>query len=120
MADIKDYPKSLVERQFTKLQKHLLMAYKEEEDGEAFSGTIRPEVMEIVTKNTPIGEILDEEGFSLIIIAIVSELHEWVMDSLDGIEEDLLKLFLIDFVQQIIANTFTVSPSDPPFDPMYG
>ena len=60
MSDIKDYPKSLVERQFTKLQKHLLMDYKEEDD-DAFSGTIRPEVMKIVQKNTPIGEILDEK-----------------------------------------------------------
>ena len=119
MSDIKDYPKSLVERQFTKLQKHLLMDYKEEDD-EAFSGTIRPEVMEIVTKNTPIGEIMDEEGFSLIIVNIIDELHEWVMDSLDGIDSDLLKLFLVDFVQQIISSTFTVSPSEAPFDPMYG
>jgi hypothetical protein len=42
------------------------------------------------------------------------------MDTLDGIDSELLKLFLIDFVQQVINNTFTVSPSDPPFDPMYG
>ena len=42
------------------------------------------------------------------------------MDSLDGIDSDLLKLFLVDFVQQIISSTFTVSPSEAPFDPMYG
>lgn len=119
MSDIKDYPKSLVERQFTKLQKHLLADYKEEDD-DAFSGTIRPEVMEIVQKNTPIGEILDEKAFSLIIVNIIDDLHKWVMDTLDGIDSDLLKLFLIDFVQQVVNNTFTVSPSDPPFDPMYG
>ena len=119
MADIKDYPKSLVDRQFTKLQKHLLIDYKEEDSGDAFSGTIRPEVMEIVTKNTPIGEIMDEERFSQIIVSIVAQLHDWVTETLDGIDSDLLKLFLIDFVQQIIANRFTVSPSEAPFDPSY-
>jgi|TARA_E500000331_G_scaffold122272_1_gene119742 hypothetical protein len=119
MSDIKDYPKSMVERQFTKLQKHLLTDYKEEDD-EAFSGTIRTEVMEIVQKNTPIGKILDEEGFALIVVKIIEDLHDWVMETLDGIDSDLLKLFLVDFVQQVIHNTFTVSPSDPPFDPMYG
>ena len=63
---------------------------------------------------------LDEKAFSLIIVKIIDDLHEWVMDTLDGIDSELLKLFLIDFVQQVINNTFTVSPSDPPFDPMYG
>ena len=118
MADIKDYPKSLVERQFTKLQKHLLLEYNEEEEG--FSGTIKPEVMKIVTGNTPIGEILDEDRFTSVIANIIEALHEWVMDTLSGIEEDLLTLFLIDFVQQVVASTFTVSPSEAPFDPMYG
>ena len=84
--------------------------YKEEDD-EAFSGTIRPEVMEIVQKNTPIGKILDEEGFALIVVKIIEDLHDWVMETLDGIDGDLLKLFLVDFVQQVIHNTFTVSPS---------
>ncbi len=117
MADLKDYPKSLAERQFTKLQKHLLLEYNEEEEG--FSGTIKPEVMQIVTSNTPIGEILDEERFSLIIEQIIEALHIWVMDTLSGIDEELLTLFLIDFVQQVISSTFTVSPSEAPFDPSY-
>jgi len=95
------------------------MDYQEEDDN-AFSGTIRPEVMEIVQKNTPIGQILDEESFSLVIVKIIEDLHDWVMETLEGVDGELLKLFLIDFVQQVINNTFTVSPSDPPFDPMYG
>ena len=62
MSDIKDYPKSLVERQFTKLQKHLLTDYKEEDD-DAISGTIRHEVMKIVQNNKPMGEILEDKAF---------------------------------------------------------
>ena len=75
--------------------------------------------MDIVTSNTPIGEIIDEERFSLVMADIIEALHIWVMDTISGIDAELLTLFLIDFVQQVVATTFTVSPSDAPFDPSY-
>jgi hypothetical protein len=118
--DLSDYPKSVVERQLTKLQKHFLQDYLEQDDDEnSYVGTVKPEVMEIVKNHTPLGEILDEDGFSLIIGAIITELKKWVEDTLEGIDANILHIFLIDFVHQLIQSTFTISPSPPPFDPSY-
>ena len=118
--DISDYPKSVVERQLTKLQKHFLEDYTEnEEDEGSYLGTVKSEVMEIVKNFTPVGEILDEEGFAHIIVAIIEELKSWVEETLEGIDANILHIFLVDFVQQLIQSTFTISPSPPPFDPSY-
>lgn len=118
--DISDYPKSVVERQLTKLQKHFLEDYAENDDDEkSYVGTVKPEVMDIVKNSTPLGEILDEETFSEIIGVIINELKKWVEDTLEGIDANILHIFLVDFVHQLIQTTFTILPSPPPFDPSY-
>ena len=119
IMDLSDFPKSVVERQLTKLQKHLLINYEEAGEDGTYGGEVRSEVMEIVQKNTPVGEILDEETFSKVIMNIISELTEWINETLEGIDNQILQVFVVDFVQQVIQTTFTVSPSDPPFDPSY-
>jgi len=119
IMDLSDFPKSVVERQLTKLQKHLLLDYEEVGEDGTYGGEVRPEIMEIVQRNTPVGEILDEETFSSIILTIINEVSEWISTTLEGIDKQILQVFVVDFVQQIIQTTFTVSPSDPPFDPSY-
>ena len=90
--DLNDYPKSVVERQLTKLQKHFLQDYSEDVEGDgSYIGTVKPEVMEIVKNTTPLGEIMDEEKFSHIIGVIINELKRWVDKTLDGIDANIYR-----------------------------
>ena len=110
MAD--KLPESMVERQLTKIQEHLFTTYSHDDD--SYQGTLKPEVHDIIFNNLRFNEAMDEEAFIGILAKIVKELVDWVETTLEGINEQLLRRFMADFVHQFVQQNLTLSPTSAP------
>lgn len=105
-------PESMVERQLAKIQEHLFTNYTQDE--ESYQGTLKPEVSEIIFGNLKFNEALDEEAFLEILAKIIKELVEWVQQTLDGINEQLLRRFMADFLHQFVQQNLSIAPTSAP------
>jgi hypothetical protein len=112
MGDEVNLPESMVERQLNRIQEHLFSDYTT--DDESYQGTLKPEVQKIIFDNLKFNEPLDDEAFMVILATIVKELVAWVNSTLEGINENLLKRFMLDFVHQFVSNNLTLAPVDAP------
>jgi|DEB0MinimDraft_3_1074331.scaffolds.fasta_scaffold00045_9 hypothetical protein len=113
MSDEVNLPESMIERQLNRIQEHLFSDYTT--DNESYQGTLKPEVQKIIFDNLKFNEPLDEEAFMVILSTIVKELVDWVESTLDGINEKLLRRFMLDFVHQFVSNNLTLAPVSTPF-----
>ena len=105
-------PESMVERQLAKIQEHLFTNYTQDE--ESYQGTLKPEVSEIIFGNLKFNEALDEEAFLEILAKIIKELVEWVQETLDGINDQLLRRFMADFLHQFVQQNLSIAPTSAP------
>lgn len=105
-------PESMVERQLAKIQEHLFTNYTQDE--ESYQGTLKPEVSEIIFGNLKFNEALDEEAFLQILAKIIKELVDWVQETLDGINEQLLRRFMADFLHQFVQQNLSIAPTSAP------
>lgn len=105
-------PESMVERQLAKIQEHLFTNYTQDE--ESYQGTLKPEVRDIIFGNLKFNEALDEEAFLQILAKIIKELVEWVQETLDGINEQLLRRFMADFLHQFVQQNLSIAPTSAP------
>jgi len=112
MGDEINLPESMVERQLNRIQEHLFSDYTTDDD--SYQGTLKPEVQKIIFDNLKFNEPLDDEAFLVILASIVKELVEWVESTLEGINEKLLRRFMLDFVHQFVSNNLTLAPVDAP------
>jgi hypothetical protein len=112
MSEKVNLPESMIERQLNRIQEHLFSDYTNDE--ESYQGTLKPEVQKIIFDNLKFNEPLDDEAFMDILATIVKELVEWVESTLQGINENLLKRFMLDFVHQFVSNNLTLAPVDTP------
>lgn len=112
MSEKVNLPESMIERQLNRIQEHLFSDYTNDED--SYQGTLKPEVQKIIFDNLKFNEPLDDEAFMDILATIVKELVEWVESTLQGINENLLKRFMLDFVHQFVSNNLTLAPVDTP------
>jgi len=112
MSEKVNLPESMIERQLNRIQEHLFSDYTNDE--ESYQGTLKPEVQKIIFDNLKFNEPLDDEAFMEILATIVKQLVEWVESTLQGINENLLKRFMLDFVHQFVSNNLTLAPVDTP------
>jgi hypothetical protein len=112
MSEKVNLPESMIERQLNRIQEHLFSDYTNDE--ESYQGTLKPEVQKIIFDNLKFNEPLDDEAFTDILATIVKQLVEWVESTLQGINENLLKRFMLDFVHQFVSNNLTLAPVDTP------
>lgn len=112
MSEKVNLPESMIERQLNRIQEHLFSDYTNDE--ESYQGTLKPEVQKIIFDNLKFNEPLDDEAFMDILATIVKQLVEWVESTLQGINENLLKRFMLDFVHQFVSNNLTLAPVDTP------
>lgn len=112
MSEKVNLPESMIERQLNRIQEHLFSDYTNDE--ESYQGTLKPEVQKIIFDNLKFNEPLDDEAFMEILATIVKQLVEWVESTLEGINENLLKRFMLDFVHQFVSNNLTLAPVDTP------
>ncbi|MHA1290719.1 MAG: hypothetical protein ACTSPB_25320 [Candidatus Thorarchaeota archaeon] len=108
-------PDSMVERQLAKIQEHLFTNYTQDE--ESYQGTLKPEVRDIIFGNLKFNEALDEEAFLQILAKIIKELVDWVQETLDGINEQLLRRFMADFLHQFVQQNLSIAPTSAPVSP---
>lgn len=105
-------PNSMIERQLTRIQEHLFSNYSH--DNDSYQGTLKKEVHEIIFNNLLLNEAMDEEAFVEILSKIVKELVIWVEETLEGINGDLLRRFMADFVHQFVQQNLTIAPTEDP------
>ena len=117
--------KAQYDRQMKKIQSCIFESMDKEDADGTFVANIRPEIIEIITKNIPINEGMDEETLGKSLQKVVMALSKHIVAQTTGINETLLGAFVTDFVGQSMESVFHIeeretNDSDSDSNFMYG
>lgn len=110
-----------LKRQFDRIKQNLFDDYEELED-DSYRGNLKPEVRAIFDNNIVIGHIMDESDLDFLVTRLITEVVEYIVEKVKGVDSKIATVFAYDFVTQCLEVVFTleVTDTEPEFDPAFG
>lgn len=110
-----------LKRQFDRIKLALFNNYEELED-ESYRGEIKEEVKQIFDKNIILGQVMDEGELELLINKLITDMVEYILSHVKGVDSKIATIFSYDFVTQCLELIYTMEVTDIPndYDPAYG